>query len=133
MVVFLTRGRAVPLSWLGLPDRDGCIRSVRREIVLRPAGLSRADGGRWRGFREIFDRAGAALIAGGLIAAPFGVPMLPADVFIRYSELLPMVGAVKTERDAVNVELPQLYADMFGWNTLAATVAQVYWALPAGE
>jgi hypothetical protein len=33
----------------------------------------------------------------------------------------------------VNVELPQLYADMFGWNTLATTVAQVYRTLPAED
>jgi hypothetical protein len=39
----------------------------------------------------------------------------------------------KTEKDAADVELPQLYADMFGWDNVAATVAQVYWDLPAAD
>jgi Dolichyl-phosphate-mannose-protein mannosyltransferase len=73
------------------------------------------------------------LITGGLVAAPFGVPMLPIDTFMRYSTMLPASEAVKTERDAVNVPLPQLYADMFGWDTLAETVAQVYRGLPAED
>jgi hypothetical protein len=75
----------------------------------------------------------ALLIIGGAVAVPFGVPLLPIDTFIRFSEALPVAGAVKTERDAVSVELPQLYADMFAWNTLATTVAQVYRALPAED
>jgi 4-amino-4-deoxy-L-arabinose transferase-like glycosyltransferase len=73
------------------------------------------------------------LLAGGALAAPFGVPLLPIEVFLRYAQALPMAGAVKTERDAVRVELPQLYADMFGWDTLATTVAEVYRSLPEGE
>jgi hypothetical protein len=73
------------------------------------------------------------LVAGGLIAAPFGVPLLPIETFIRYSAILPAGKMGKTERDAVNVQLPQLYADMFGWDTLAGTVAQVYDSLPASD
>ena len=73
------------------------------------------------------------LIVGGVVAAPFGVPMLPVDAFMRYSTMLPASQAVKTERDAVNVPLPQLYADMFGWDTLAETVAQVYRELSAQD
>jgi len=61
------------------------------------------------------------------------VPMLPIDVFVRYSAMLPAAEAVKTERDAVGVQLPQLYADMFGWDTLAGTVAGVYRSLPAAD
>jgi len=75
----------------------------------------------------------AVLITGGAVAAPLGVPMLPVDRLIRYSEMLPFAQSVKTERDAVNVKLPQLYADMFGWDTLATTVAHVYRDLPAAD
>jgi Dolichyl-phosphate-mannose-protein mannosyltransferase len=75
----------------------------------------------------------ALLIAGGVIAVPFGVPVLPIDLFVRYSQLLPYSNVVKTERDAVEAPLPQLYADMFGWDTLAGTVAQVYASLPAAD
>ncbi|MDR3721355.1 MAG: glycosyltransferase family 39 protein [Candidatus Acidoferrales bacterium] len=73
------------------------------------------------------------LIVGGLIALPFGVPMLPVATFLRYSQMLPYSKVVKTERDAVYAPLPQLYADMFGWDTMAETVAQVYQSLPATD
>jgi len=75
----------------------------------------------------------ALLIIGGLIAVPFGVPVLPVETFMRYSAFLPTSGAVKTERDAVYAPLPQLYADMFGWDTMAATVAQVDGGLPEAD
>jgi hypothetical protein len=71
-----------------------------------------------------------ALIAiAGLITLPFGVPLLPVNTFIRYSEILPYARGVKTERDPA-VALPQLYADMFGWDNMASTVARVYHGLP---
>ncbi len=75
----------------------------------------------------------ALLIIGGLIAVPFGVPLLSVETFMRYSAFLPASGAVKTERDAVYAQLPQLYADMFGWDTTATTVAQVYRSLPEAD
>jgi hypothetical protein len=73
------------------------------------------------------------LILGGLIAVPFGVPVLPVGMFLRYSQVLPYSKAVKTERDALTAELPQLYADMFGWDNIAAGVAAVYRDLPASD
>jgi 4-amino-4-deoxy-L-arabinose transferase-like glycosyltransferase len=75
----------------------------------------------------------ALLLASGLIAAPFGVPVLPIGAFLRYSRALPFSNLAKTERDAVDVQLPQLYADMFGWENIATTVAGVYKALPEQE
>jgi hypothetical protein len=73
------------------------------------------------------------LILGGLVAAPFGVALLPVDVFLRYARALPYSQVAKTERDALQAELPQLYADMFGWDNMASTVAGVYHSLPAAE
>jgi hypothetical protein len=75
----------------------------------------------------------ALLAIGGLVALPFGVPVLPVDTFLRYSQMLPYSKAVTTERDAVQAQLPQLYADMFGWENTAATVARVYRSLPAAD
>jgi hypothetical protein len=75
----------------------------------------------------------ALLIAGGLIALPFGVPLLPIETFMRYSAILPVGSVVKAERDAVYAPLPQLYADMFGWDTMAETVAHVYQGLPEAD
>jgi Dolichyl-phosphate-mannose-protein mannosyltransferase len=74
----------------------------------------------------------ALIVIAGLITLPFGVPLLPVDTFIRYSEILPYARGVKTERDAT-VALPQLYGDMFGWDNMAASVARVYHGLPPQE
>ena len=74
----------------------------------------------------------AVIAIAGLVSLPFGVPLLPVDTFIRYSQILPYSRTVKMERDAT-VALPQLYADMFGWENMAATVARVYHDLPQSE
>jgi hypothetical protein len=74
----------------------------------------------------------ALLIIAGLVTLPFATPLLPVDAFLRYSRLLPYANSVKTERDATTV-LPQLYADMFGWENMATQIAHVYRALPQSE
>jgi hypothetical protein len=74
----------------------------------------------------------ALIVIAGLITLPFGVPLLPVNTFIRYSEILPYARGVKTERDPT-VALPQLYGDMFGWDNMASTVARVYQGLPPQE
>lgn len=75
----------------------------------------------------------AVLVLAGLCLVPFGVPVLPIGVFTHYARLFPYSSLVKTERDARGVELPQLYADMFGWDNMADTVAAVYRSLPAAD
>ncbi len=75
----------------------------------------------------------ALMFAGGLVVIPFGVPILPIGAFLRYERTLPYGQLGKTERDAASEELPQLYADMFGWHNVAATVAGVYHELPPSE
>lgn len=75
----------------------------------------------------------ALLIVAGLVTIPFAVPMLPVDMFLRYAQRLPYSKAVTAERDAVDADLPQLYADMFGWENTAVTVARVYRSLPVEE
>ncbi len=102
-------------------------------ILLAAGGvmLERFAGSRKRR-RMVLAYAGVIVVA-GLIALPFGVPVLPVNTFLRYSRLLPYSSLAKTERDAVRVPLPQLYADMFGWKNMADTVAQVYDSLPASD
>lgn len=72
------------------------------------------------------------LIAGGIATLPFGVPVLPVETFVRYQNLLPLARSVQAERGR-RAELPQLYADMFGWENLVATVAKVFHSLPPEE
>jgi hypothetical protein len=102
--------------------------------VLMAAGgvafeqFAQSDNRRW--LRVAFP---GLIIVSGLVALPFGVPLLPVDTFLRYSRALPYSHFAKTERDAYQAELPQLYADMFGWDNMASTVAHVYQGLPALE
>jgi hypothetical protein len=71
------------------------------------------------------------LVLGGLIVLPYAVPVLRVDTFIRYENFLglhPSTG----EREKPG-ELPQTYADMFGWENMVATVAKVYNSLSPEE
>jgi hypothetical protein len=62
---------------------------------------------------------------------PFAVPVLPVETYIKYSAAL---GAKpSTAEDHGVSELPQFYADMFGWEGLAKDVSAVYLALPVTE
>ncbi|MGD0920508.1 MAG: glycosyltransferase family 39 protein [Terriglobia bacterium] len=71
------------------------------------------------------------LVAGGTITAPLAMPMLPVETYIKYQSFLG-VEPPPTERHRFG-KLPQLYADMFGWENMVATVAKVYNSLPPEE
>jgi len=100
--------------------------------VLLAAGavqLEQIGAGTWR---PVVRYALPAMIAAtGVILAPMAIPILPVETFIRYERLLglkPM--ATETRKTA---QLPQTYADMFGWPEMVATVARVYDSLPPDE
>ena len=70
----------------------------------------------------------AALIASGLILAPFWLPLLPPQTYIRYAKAVPL-GQPALENDPTGA-LPLLFADRFGWPEQVQAVAQAYRALP---
>lgn len=72
------------------------------------------------------------LVASGLLMLPFGVPVLPLEILLRYHKLICLENAVQMERDSAG-ELDQLYADMLGWDSMTATVADVYNHLSPSE
>ena len=74
----------------------------------------------------------ALLLLAGAVTLPFGVPILSVNNFIKYSSVLPYGRSVKTEVDTP-VELPQLYADMFGWPNQAKVISNAYYSIPASE
>jgi len=100
--------------------------------------LAAAGGMAFEGFTASADRRWlrlsypVLLILGGVATLPFGVPLLPVATFMRYSQVLPYAREVKTERDST-AALPQIYADMIGWDSMAGTIAAVYHKLPADE
>lgn len=82
-------------------------------------------------WRRVRMAAIALMVIGGVATIPFGVPVLPVNLFLSYMHALPAFN-VQTERD-VTEQLPQLYADMFGWQHLADAVSRVYFTLPPKE
>ncbi len=75
--------------------------------------------------------AAAVVVASGIALAPFATPMLPVESYVRYSRALGVAPA--TDEGHQLAELPQFYADMFGWEAKAAAVAEVFHALPAAD
>lgn len=71
------------------------------------------------------------LILGGALSAPMALPLLPVETYISYSEFIG-VAPPPTERHEMG-RLPQHFADMFGWENMAATVANAYHRLSPEE
>ena len=70
----------------------------------------------------------ALLVASGAVLAPMAIPVLPPETYIRYTKALHLAApAIETHRLG---PLPQIFADQFGWEEMAATVASVYNQLP---
>ena len=70
----------------------------------------------------------ALLTVGGLIAAPLAMPILPVKYAVKYCRFWD-VQAVHVENMPLG-ELPQLFADMYGWPEQVQAVAQVFNSLP---
>jgi hypothetical protein len=66
-----------------------------------------------------------------LTALPFAVPVLKVESFIAYSQRLGMTP--KPEEHHQLAELPQYYADMFGWEEMVGQVADIYHRLTPEE
>jgi hypothetical protein len=67
----------------------------------------------------------------GLLFVPLSLPILPAEQYISYSKALGLQPS-SVEGQKLN-ELPQFYADMFGWENMAGAVSKVYTSLPPEE
>jgi hypothetical protein len=64
----------------------------------------------------------------GILLAPILLPVLPPETYIRYAAFTHLQQP-RVETHALG-PLPQLFADQFGWEDLAAVVARAYNALP---
>lgn len=73
-----------------------------------------------------------AVVGYGLVALPLGLPFLPPEPMSRYAAALSVTGAVTTNVGE-RLELPQDYADMLGWDELAAATEAAWRALPAAD
>jgi hypothetical protein len=75
--------------------------------------------------------APALITISGILLAPLALPILPVKTYIKYSDFLGI--EPNTHEGKELTELPQFYADMFGWDNLAASVAKVYHSLSKHE
>jgi hypothetical protein len=73
----------------------------------------------------------AVLAAGSLALVPMALPVLPVEAYVAYAGRLGVAPATD-ERHALGA-LPQHFADMFGWEELAAEVARVVATLEPEE
>jgi hypothetical protein len=64
----------------------------------------------------------------GLALVPVVLPVLPVTTYLAYAEALGIEPS--TSENLELAELPQFYADRFGWQEKAAAVARIYQALP---
>jgi hypothetical protein len=73
----------------------------------------------------------ALILIMGMAVAPMAYPCLPVETYISYTRTLGI--EAESVEDHEVTELHQFYADMFGWENLAATVSRVYQSLPDGD
>ncbi len=74
---------------------------------------------------------GALIVIGCLISAPLALPILPPEKYLAYQRAL----GVKPSQTEVShtAEMPQIFADQFGWEEMVRRVARYYHSLPAEE
>lgn len=71
------------------------------------------------------------IVVSGVLIAPTLVPVLPPDLYHRYTEITHLQQPRFEHRRTTS--MPQFFADRFGWPEMVATVARVYNSLPADE
>jgi hypothetical protein len=74
---------------------------------------------------------GGLIVASGAVLAPLALPILPPDQLPAYMQAI-HVEPPRTERSHT-AALPQTFADQFGWQEMADSVADVYKSLPPEE
>jgi hypothetical protein len=126
-------------AWIWLVTLAILLSTRSKPYYLVPACLPLlAAGGcaceRWldrRALRPVQAAIVALVVAGGLIALPLARPLLsPADL-IAYQARLGL-SPTTSERQPLG-QLPQHFADRFGWEEMVETTARVYAALPPPE
>jgi hypothetical protein len=96
-------------------------------LLAAPGGcaLEKALHGRWRFLGYVY---AVVLLTSGIVLSPLAIPLLPAEKYPGYAASLGI--APQAEERSQLGELPQHFADMFGWEELAAKVARAYHNLP---
>ena len=67
----------------------------------------------------------------GMVATPLAIPILSVEKYIKFSQIMGIAPATAEGHELS--ELPQFYADMFGWENQAKAIAEVYHKLNDNE
>lgn len=71
------------------------------------------------------------LAVSGIVLAPLVLPLLPIEKFVSYQAALHIpISRAENQRTG---ELPQYFADEFGWEDMVRKTAAVYWSLSPEE
>ena len=108
------------------PDRLGAIYPTllaAGAVALERAGRSR----RWLAPTVL-----TLVLAGAVGFAPLGLPLLPPAALARYVAAIGIVPQIE-RGEGKRAELPQWFADRFGWEELVAQVAELHRSLPPHE
>jgi hypothetical protein len=99
--------------------------------ILFAIGAARIE--QW--FASVALRAAVLALVGltGAISAPFAIPLMPEENYIRYAAALGMGPSVSAAEHLKQGRLPQHFADQHGWMGMAEKVAAIYHALPPAE
>lgn len=68
----------------------------------------------------------------GLLMVPFAIPILPPETYIRFNSIAGGVGNVREESRRA-ADLPQLFADRYGWQEMVGAVKEAYDSLSPEE
>jgi 4-amino-4-deoxy-L-arabinose transferase-like glycosyltransferase len=71
------------------------------------------------------------LVVSGIVTAPLALPILPVKTYINYAAAIGFGPSTAENKELA--ELPQFYADMFGWEEIAKNVSKVYEQIPDEE
>jgi 4-amino-4-deoxy-L-arabinose transferase-like glycosyltransferase len=71
------------------------------------------------------------IVAGAFVAVPLALPLLPPPRYLAFQRAL----GIKPQPAEVShtSEMPQIFADQFGWEEMVAKVARYYHSLPPDE
>jgi hypothetical protein len=99
--------------------------------TLLAFGAARTE--RWLGrLRERRPLVAGTALGFAVIGLPMGLPFLPPEPMARYAAWLGVTQSVTTNTGE-RLELPQDYADMLGWKTLADSVVATWEELPVED
>lgn len=115
-------------SRVSRPDRIAGIYPVLFAAGAVAVERAAARGG-WRWLRGA---AVAVVVSGAAVFAPLGLPVLPPDTLARYAAFLGVVPQIE-KGEGKRSELPQWFADRFGWPELVDQVTRIYRGLPDEE